>query len=145
MTRTHCASGHALIADNIVHHRGRRRCRLCHKAAQERAYKARKLRQRGVGSEELTQTAIETMDFGRLAARIDQLTETLIPELKVILDKSTMFATRAERKADRLHKRMLQDEARYDEAVQLSQRATEAYERRRLQFMKEHPDEEAPF
>lgn len=145
MPRTHCASGHSLTGDNVVHHRGRRRCRVCYRAAQARAYAARRTRQRGTGTEGLTQTAIETMDMNQLASRINHLTDAIIPELKALLDKSTMFATRAERKADRLHKRMLLGQKAYDEAQELYQRASEAYERRRQQFMREHPDEDVPF
>lgn len=122
-------AGHSITGDNVLYHGKRRRCRICHSTAQSRAHKARKTRKLGLG-EGLSQTAFETMSLNDLASKTNYLLEVIIPERRGFLEKSQLFTLRAERKADRLHKRMLQDQANYDKAMELYKQASETYDRR---------------
>lgn len=109
----------------------RRRCRACKKERQARNYKARVVRSATVGQHDL-----ETLEFARLSAKVNELARSR-DEWKATLDRLSTYERSTETKLSRLRKRLTEARTNYDALTRLHADADEAFQRRILQWGRE--------
>jgi hypothetical protein len=130
----HCRKGHALIDENLLHHRGRRRCKICYAESRARAYRRRRARQQAI--EPVLGAALETMDLNEFAALIKRLEEA-VAAWKHTFEKSELRLNRVERRVGLLHKRMVEDKNAFDKSVEQLFEARKIYEARQAAIIQE--------